>query len=59
MNGYVAIYRGRRVEVYADSLWEATVAARNELKPPKSERHMVSVILAEKDGKPVTHVADF
>lgn len=59
MNGYVAFYNQRRTEVYADSLYEAKELAIAAFKPPKSKRHMVTVVLAEKDGQPVVHAADF
>lgn len=59
MNGYIAFYGNKQHEVYADSLYGAKQKAIKELKVPKSKEHMVSVYLAEKEGKPVTHVADF
>lgn len=55
MNGYVCFYAGRRIEVYADSLFAAKEKAVAALKAPKSKRHMVSVMLAEKGGEPVVH----
>lgn len=59
MNGYIAIYNGKQVEVYAEGLYQAKLKAIEELKPPKSKQHMVIVMLAEKDGEAVTHIADF
>jgi len=53
--GYIAFYNGRRHELYASSLVGAKEIATAYFKPPKSQRHMVSVVLAEKDGKPVIH----
>ena len=58
-HGYIAIYRRMKHEVYADSLWQAQVKAEEFFRPSKSQRHMISVMLAEKDGKPIEHVADF
>ncbi len=55
MNGYIAIYNGKSVEIYAESLYQAKLKAIKELKPPKSKQHMVSVMLAELDGETVTH----
>lgn len=55
--GYVAFYNGKRHELYAPSLYAAKLAAVAHFKPPKSKAHMVSVVLAEKDGQPVVHVA--
>lgn len=57
MNGYVAFYNGKRHELHAAGLWPAKQAAIAYFKPPKSKQHLVSVVLAELDGKPVTHIA--
>lgn len=59
MNGYVAFFNGKRIEVYADSLYQAKLKAIAEFKAPKKREHMVTVVLAEKNGEQVTHVADF
>lgn len=55
MNGYVCFYNGKRIEVYADSLFAAKEKAVFIFKAPKSKRHMVSVMLAEKGGREVVH----
>lgn len=55
MNGYIAFYDGKKYELHAESMISAKEIATAYFKPPKSKRHMVSVVLAEKDGKPVTH----
>lgn len=55
MNGYIALYNGKRIEVTAETSYEAYVKAVEQLKPPKSKAHMVHVVLAEKNGKPVVH----
>lgn len=57
MNGYVAFYKGRRIEVYAESSYKAQQEAAKQFKAKKS--YEVTVVLAEKDGKEVTHTADF
>lgn len=54
-NGYVAFYKGKRKEVYATSSYEAQKKAAKEFGAKKSWE--VSVTLAEKNGKQVTHVA--
>ena len=59
MNGYLAFFNGKQIEVYADSLYRAKLKALEILRPPKSKRHMVTVMLAEKDDQPVVHIADF
>jgi hypothetical protein len=56
MYGYIALYQGRRHELYADSLYAAKLAADAYFKPPKSKRHLVTVHLAEVDGETVTQV---
>jgi hypothetical protein len=57
--GYVCFFNTERHELYAKSLWDAKQKAIAFFKPKRKDEHMVSVLLAEKDGKPVTHVADF
>lgn len=57
--GYVCFFKNERHEIYAKSLWDAKQKAIAFFKPKRKDEHMVSVILAEKDGKPVTHVPDF
>ena len=60
MNGYIAFYNGSRIEVYADASYQAQQQALQEFKKagvriPKSKQYMVSVVLAERDGKQITH----
>ena len=55
MNGYIAFYNGKQIEVHADSSYYAQLEAIKVFKPKKSQQHMVHVVLAEKDGKQVTH----
>jgi hypothetical protein len=54
MHGFVAIYGSRQIDVYADSLYQAKQKAIAQLKVRKSQEHMVSVMLAEKDIDPAT-----
>lgn len=54
MNGYIAFYNGKQIEVYANTSYEAQEKAILQFKPPKSKKHMVDVHLAEKDGNQVT-----
>ena len=58
-NGYVCFYNQKRIEIYAETLFQAKENAVLAFKAPKSKRHMVTVMLAEKDGQEVTHTADF
>ncbi len=56
-NGYIAFYKQKQIEVYAPSSYAAQVKAAKLFKAKKS--YQVTVVLAELDGKQVTHVADF
>lgn len=51
MNGYIAFYAGKQIEVYAESSYQAQVKAVEAFKPPKSKKHMVHVHLAEVNGQ--------
>lgn len=55
MNGYIAFYRGKQMEVRAETSYKAQLAAASAFKAKKS--YEVNVVLAEKDGVQVTHVA--
>lgn len=55
MNGYVAFYKGKRIEVRAATSYEAQQKAAAIFKARKS--YDVTVVLAEKDGAQVTHTA--
>ena len=57
MNGYVAFYKGKRLDVHAETSYEAREKAAALFKARQS--YKVTVILAEKDGEQVTHIADF
>jgi hypothetical protein len=57
MNGYIAFWRGKRVEVYANTSYEAQQKAAAMLKAKKA--YEVTVMLAERAGEPVVHTADF
>ena len=53
LNGYIAFYEGKQVEVRAKSLYAAKLKALELFKPTKRKAHMLSVVLAEKDGEAV------
>lgn len=55
MNGYIAFYNGKKIEILAKSLYDAKKLAVATFKVSLKKSHMVSVVLAEKDGEPVTH----
>jgi len=52
--GYIALYKNKQGEVYANSAYEAQTRAAQFWKVKKS--YEVSVTLCEKDGKEVVHV---
>ncbi len=53
MNGYVALWRGKQIEVYAATSYEAQQKAAALFKAKKT--YEVTVVLAEKHGAVVTH----
>ncbi len=62
MNGYIAFWRGHKIEVYADTSYAAQQQAIEVIRQkhrPRGKKwvYEVSVVLAEKDGEQVTHVA--
>lgn len=57
MNGYIALYRGKRCEVYANTSLEARDKAAAQFKARKA--YEVDVYLCERDGQPVTQSTAF
>lgn len=57
MNGYICMYLGRRLEVMANDLWQAKQKAMIELGVPKKKQGLLSIVLAEVEGKQITHSA--
>jgi len=55
-NGYIAMYKGRRKEVYAETSYEAQQLAAKEFGAKKSWQ--VDVYLCEKDGQQTTTFLD-
>lgn len=53
MNGYIAMFNGKKAEIFAEDLYAAKKQAMSELKVPLSKMGLLGVYLAEKDGKPV------
>lgn len=53
MNGYIAFYRGKQLEVLADSSYAAQQKAAALFKARKA--YEVTVVLAERDGQQVEH----
>lgn len=55
MNGYVCFHKDKQVEVYADNSYQAQFLAQKAMGLKDVQRCMITVVLAEKDGEPVTH----
>lgn len=55
MNGYIAFFNSKQIEIYASSLYEAKQKAIQQLKVPKSKQGLLAVVLAEKGGEVVVH----
>ena len=58
MNGYIAIWNGKRIEVFADTSYKAQCEAEKEFQKysrKKVKGYEITVILCEKDGKQVVH----
>lgn len=49
MNGYIALFGSRQIEVYAETAYAAQLKAIELFKPARSKRHLVTVHLAEGD----------
>ena len=56
MYGFKAFYRGKSIEVYADTALRARDTAVAIFKAGKA--YEVTVMLCEKDGVPVVHSAE-
>lgn len=55
MNGYIAFYKDKQTEVYAETSYKAQQLAAKHFNVPEKKRYQVTVMLAEKDGEPVKH----
>lgn len=53
MNGYICFYRGRKIEVLADTSLQAQTKAAAQFKARKA--YDVTVMLAERNNNPVVH----
>jgi len=54
MNGYIAFYKDKKIEIYADNSYQAQLKAAKLFKAKKS--YEVTVVLAELNGHQVTHM---
>ena len=58
MNGYIAMWQDRRIEVFADTSYAAQQEAEKEFQKgtrKKVKGYEIIIVLCEKDGKQVTH----
>ena len=53
MNGYICHFKGKQIEVYAETSYKAQLEAARIFKAKKA--FMVTVFLVEKDGKSLLH----
>ena len=54
MNGYKAFYKGKTLEVYSDTSYQAQLKASQLFRAKKS--YDVIVVLCEKEGEQVIHI---
>lgn len=59
MNGYIGFYQGKQTEVFAPNLYQAKSQVIQKFKVGKKHTGLVAVVLAEKNGQPVTHAPIF
>lgn len=57
MNGYICYWRNQRVEIYADTLYQAQQKAQVKFGPRCKKGYEITVGLAEVGGVQVVHVA--
>jgi hypothetical protein len=53
MNGYLAFYKDKKLEVHAETSYKAQLEAAKQFKAKKN--YEVTVILCEVDGEQITH----
>ena len=61
-NGYIAMYNGKEIEVYASSSYEAqekAVIVFQKGSRKKVKGYDLIVVLCEKDGEEVVHTATY
>lgn len=55
MNGYIAFYNGKRIEVYAATLLAARNEAAKLLQVKAKNAYKIAIALAEKNGEQVVN----
>ena len=54
MNGYIAFWKGKRIEVHAETSYKAQQQAA-KVFGKYARSYDITIVLAEKDGQPVIH----
>ena len=54
-NQYAATFKGRTIQVGADTSYAAQQKAASVLKVRPKQRYLISVMLLERDGEAVSH----
>ena len=57
MNGYIAFYNDKRIEIYADTLYDARLKAEVAFNAHGKKAWKINIMLAECNGKQVVHIA--
>ena len=55
MNKYIAFYNGKKEIILADTSYSAQCNAARVFNVSDKKSHLISVMLAEKDGQPIIH----
>jgi hypothetical protein len=55
MNGYIAFYNNKKIEVHANSSYTAQQKAAREFNLKSKHDYKVTVVLVEKSGNQVEH----
>lgn len=58
MNTYVAFYNDKRIDIHANTLWEAQEKAEEVFNAHGKKSWKIHIVLAEVNGQPVVHIAD-
>jgi chorismate-pyruvate lyase len=56
---YKAFYIRKEIELEAETSYDAQKKAATLFKVPEKKSYLISVMLCEKDGKPVIHAPNF
>ena len=54
-NEYMAFYKGKKAVIHTDTTYHAQLEAANVMGVKPKQRHMISIVLCESQGKQVEH----